>query len=144
MKVIVKANPTNNLVITPSTTNTEYGVVRLEATAFEATNGMLNSRKRVAFLRAKIEDLATLNLKADTTFPLAGKIVVKESIEAFYEGQTPKINPSTSEVLMKGSNPIYRITEFTTDINAVDIFVAHDKDSVDETTSVASENEAAN
>ena len=36
------------------------------------------------------------------------KLIIKESVVPFYEGQTPKINPTTGEVLLLDSDPIYR------------------------------------
>lgn len=143
MKIIVKANPNTNLIITPSTKSPEWGTIRLECTALEATNGMLNSRKRVAFLRAKIEDLESLALKDNMVFPLQGRIVVKESTTPFYDGQAPKINPSTGEILNSGGAPIYRITEFTSNLSEQDVFLAHDKDIIDTVEVIASTDETA-
>jgi hypothetical protein len=65
---------------------------------------------------------------------LDGKIVIKESIvkNPFRANQQPKIQPKNASVagdvdklLLFNGAPIYRETEFTTDMNAENVLVKH-------------------
>jgi hypothetical protein len=81
-----------------------------EELSFINSDGFLNRQKRVAFLRSDIETLkeyvSSLNLKAGSTVP--GKIVVEESTTPYFEGQEPKINPTSGEICTSDGAFVYR------------------------------------
>ncbi len=60
---------------------------------------------------------------------MEGKIIVKESLEPFYEGQAPKMNPITEEYIYCNGRHIYRTTEFTTNLEAQDQLVQANENS---------------
>lgn len=75
-------------------------------------NGILNHRKRVGAIRDKKENLLALGLKAgddlNAKLGTESRVIYVETLEPQYEGQQPKVNPKTKEVV-KDSNgaPIY-------------------------------------
>ena len=105
-------------IITINGNNPEWGFIMLRSTFMSITpNGFRNEEKRVGRYMARIEDLVkdveNFNLKEGDdfgrkVFPV--KLVVKEQTEPFYEGQEPKINPSTDEVITHNGQEIYRNT----------------------------------
>jgi len=117
-----------------STNNPDYGYIRVEengATSF-GTGGWLNTNSKTALIKGKTSDLKTFITKNNVKlgYELPGKIVIVEQTTPFYEGQQPKINPSTSEVLYVTVNgvqkPIYRQTEFTQDTTREDNMIQHE------------------
>lgn len=134
--VQITPNPETNQVITQSTNNPEYGYVRVESKTTTFENGWIRTATRSALIRGKVDELKPLEgLKQ-----LPGKIVVKESLTPAYDGQDPKINPQTGEVLTKGGSPIYRQTFFTQNPAETDIFVAHDTVAVPVATGASANN----
>jgi len=124
MSVLVIAHPVSNLVITPSTKNAEYGTFRVDSEKTSFENGYMNKQKRSAFIRGKISDLETLGLRAGQTLP--GQIVKKESFSPFYDGQKPKINPTTGEVVLKEGKETFLEFTFTNDMLAHDTWVGEE------------------
>lgn len=124
----VDASRIVNGVIVLGEKNPAYGSIMFEEVAFTNAGGFLNKQKRVAFLRSDVETLkdyaSSLNLKAGTVIP--GKIVVAESTTAFYEGQTPKVNPTSGETITHGGNAIYRNSSIGA-VDQLDILLASDK-----------------
>ena len=123
-KIIVKAHPETGAVVTPSTNNPEWGTVRLDSKETVVNNGIINVSVRSAFVRAKLEVLQSLNLKAEQPFPLPGKLVVKESFEPFYDGQPAKLNPSTGEQVSVNGKPVYRNVVFSQNMEENDEVIA--------------------
>lgn len=119
--VIVKAHPDTNLVITPSPTKPEFGKFRVDSRHVSMENGFVNIQKRTAFVAGRTEDLQSLGYKADQT--IAGQIIKKESFEPFYEGQSPKINPSNKDVVLTNGKQTYLQYEFTQDLSAHDEWI---------------------
>lgn len=117
-----------NGVIVLGEKNPAYGSIMFEEVAFTNAGGFLNKQKRVAFLRSDVETLkdyaSSLNLKAGTVIP--GKIVVEESITPFFEGQTPKVNPTSGETITHGGNAVYRNSSIGT-LDQADKLLASDK-----------------
>lgn len=114
--VKVAVHPETKLVVTPSKNKPEYGTMRVEETGMRFTNGFVNSTKRSAFIRGKIKDLASFYAGQE----LPGQIVARETRQPQYEGHSPKINPTTSElVLVNGAN-VYLSFEYTEDLSAKD------------------------
>ena len=122
--VKVTANDQGQVVIA-NTNKPEYGYIRLEQTKATFANGFLNRQKLSALIAGRLEDLESMGFEEGQELP--GKLVVEETITPGYEGQDPKINPETGEVLEKDGKPIYRNVSYTTDMNAHDVFIQHDK-----------------
>lgn len=119
--VRVKAHPTTGAIITQSK-NPEWGTIRVDSMTKSFENGILNVSNRTAFIRGKIKDLEALGLKAEEV--MAGKIIKQESFTPFYEGQKPKINPSTAEVVLKDGRNVFLNYVYTSDVNApTDVFI---------------------
>lgn len=113
--VRVAKHPETGNVITISEKNPEFGTIRLDAEQNVFSDGFFNIQKRTAFVRGRLVDLESLNLKDGQV--LAGQIVRKESFEPFYEGQTPKINPTTNEVVLTDGSTTYLEFEYTEDMS---------------------------
>ena len=94
-KVTVIAHPVTGQVITESTNKPGFGTFRVDTENTDMNTGFVNISRRSAFIRGRMEDLAKLNLSAGKQLP--GTIIKKESFEPFYEGQTPKIYPESSD-----------------------------------------------
>ena len=112
--VRVAKHPDTGNVITISEKNPEFGTIRLDAEQNVFSNGFFNVQKRTAFVRGRIVDLESLNLKDGQV--LTGQIVRKESFEPFYDGQSPKINPTTNEVVLTDGQPTYLEFEYSEDM----------------------------
>lgn len=121
MPVKVVAHPVSNLVITPSATKPEYGTFRVDSEQKTFINGFMNNSKRSAFIRGKIVDLNTLGLTAGKVMP--GQIIKEESFSPFYDNQSPKINPTTAEVVLKDGRESYIQYVYTTDMSASDTWI---------------------
>lgn len=125
-KVVVVASPLGQ-VITVSEKNPEYGSIRVEQHVFEFNNkGFMTPRKRVAFIKGKVEHLKLLDYSADTT--LEGKIVVLESLQAPNpDNSLTGIKRAFDEgpVCLHGDEPIYRTTFYTTNIELQDTLIQH-------------------
>lgn len=120
-QVKVTKHPETGAVVTPAPSNPDYGYVRVESKQLSFEGGFARMQTRSALIRMEME-LAQYFTENQI---LEGKIVVKESLTPFYEGQTPKINPSNSDILHVNGSPIYRTTEFVTDANAQDVLLQH-------------------
>lgn len=134
-----KALP-NNPLITPmlnpdNTPKTDLlgnplGSIRLQQQTRSVNGGsFLNERNRVAFIGASIEVLERLvnenKLVDGSQFP--GKIMVTESLEAFWPKQSCKINPNTAEQIGVTVDskfyPVYLRMTYVEDINAKDTYI---------------------
>jgi|GEM_PF-2074386 len=131
-KPIVKAHPTTGAIMTyfESEKGETFGKVRVDQHSPVINNGFLSFANRSAFITMdentakKMESI----LKEDTAYPIEGKVVVRESLEPFYEDQEPKINPSTEEVITHLGAPVYRETQFVFDLEAKDTLLVSDRD----------------
>lgn len=119
--VTVKAHPTTNLVITPSANKPDFGTMRVDSVSKVFSNGFFNESKRTAFIRGKIADLTSLGWTAGKSVP--GQIVKRESFSPFYEGQNPKINPTTGEVVLKDGKESFLEFVYTQDMSMTDTWV---------------------
>lgn len=124
MSVTVVAHPVSGEVITASVNNPEFGTFRVDSVEKIFNGRFFNPSKRTAFIHGKIEDLATLNLKAGMKLP--GRIKKVESFQPFYDGQEPKINPTTGEIVLTDGEPTYLEYSYVQDANALDVFVEPD------------------
>ena len=118
----------------------EYGSMMFTSTTIAVTNGYMNSRTRIGFMTAKVEELERViednKLKEGSDFsalvaPHRIVILEKTANEMTDEdqGYVEKINPSTGEILTKDGEVIYRRTEVVEEgSDLVDVFVTHDKE----------------
>lgn len=120
-QVTVAKHPETGNIITPGK-NPEWGSIRVDAETVSMENGILNKSKRSAFIRGKIADLTDMNFKEGQK--LTGIIQKQEQYNPFYEGQAPKINPTTGEVVLKDGRETYLQYVYTSDVNApTDVFI---------------------
>lgn len=94
-----------------------FGVCRVDQETTSINNNFISKRKRVAFLRGKIEDLNSLVSQKR----IQGKIIRITSEAPFYEGQDPVSNPDTGEAATNlNGNNYYQEFRFTQDLGAFD------------------------
>lgn len=102
--------------IRKSTKKEGWGTVMVAQRSISFNNGILNEVTRVGFMRAPLAQLEALGLVAgqDLNAKLqslghgGARIIRKEQTTPFFEGQTPKINPKTKEVIKDtAGNPIF-------------------------------------
>jgi hypothetical protein len=113
----------NNLIRVNSN-KPEFGSLMLRTSVNTLNQGFLSKQDRVFFMTGTIEHLEQFvdenNLRPGTNFNVAmgqkHRIIVKERVTPFFEGQTPKIDPSTGEILLLDGNPIYRQTFLVEDV----------------------------
>ena len=104
--------------------NPEFGYVVLEQKAIEIKNGWMTEKVLTSIIQGKTEQL----LAYDFSKPLVGKIVVQESIIPFntkLPDRDLKFAGDTGVVCMVNDDPIYRITKFDFNPNAVSVYVKH-------------------
>lgn len=129
-KAVVVAHPETGKVITrfKAESGEEFGKIRVDQSKLEITNGFSRFANRSAFITvdAKTADLLEPMLADKEPYPMEGKVVVTESLRPFYPNQKPKTKGADGEVVTAGGKPVYRDTEFTSDLNRQDVFIAHD------------------
>jgi len=123
----------------------EYGSLMLMATTVAITNGYLNSKNRIGFVTAKVEELeATISenkLKEGSDFSALvapHRIVILEKVASELTdedmGYSEKVNPSTGEVLKRNGETIFRKTEVVEDgSDIVDVMVSHNEIEAEDT-----------
>ena len=125
-KVVAKLNPETGTLFTVGN-NAEWCSVRVESTVLENDEGFWLLKTRTSKIRLQVELAKALIskglLKDGHELPLKGKIVIRESFNPFYEGQSAKINPSTSEIIFYMGNPVYRQSIFTSNMEERDMFI---------------------
>lgn len=104
-------------IITVNGNNPEYGFIMLRSESLELNQGWLRTAVRVGRIQNRVEELVKLveqfDLKEGDNFSqkvMDTKLIVKEQNEPFYDGQEPKINPTTGEVVTHGGKEVYRNT----------------------------------
>lgn len=126
-QVKVTANPTTKEVVTQSTTNPDFGFVRVEQISTEFSGGWMRKVKKSALIRGNYEDLKSLNYKEGQILP--GKIQIVESVNPTNPDnleQDAKKNPQTDENLLHLGAQIYRVSVYTTDATVQDVLLQHD------------------
>ncbi len=121
MSVKVTKHPTTGDVVTQSTKNPEWGTLRVDSENKSFSGGILNVSKRSAFIRGRMADLQAMNFRDGQV--LQGKIQKQESFEPFYEGQNPKINPTTNEVVLTNGKQSFIQFEYVEDPNTPDVWM---------------------
>lgn len=90
----------------------EYGSICFKQERFTLKGTFLNKSVKTCYMAGKYEDLVEyadiLGIKADT--PLPGVISVMERFTPFYEDQSPKINPTTGNIVLVDGAQIYQQT----------------------------------
>ena len=125
VKVVLQPDKTDLINLFPlSSDGVQRGSIMVESSEIHINNGFATESKRVAFINGDINVLGKLGLKVGSL--LEGKIIVAESTTPYFEGQQPKINPSTKAVINHGGLPVYRKSTFVTDLNAVDVLLTSD------------------
>lgn len=119
-QVQITLHPDTNAAVNP-TSNPNVFRMRVEQSVTTFNGGFASVQKRSALINGPKEVLESLAKQK----VLQGKIIVQESTTPFWEGQDPKINPQTSEVMLLNGQPIYRNTVFTQDVNATDTLIQH-------------------
>ncbi|MCA0933249.1 hypothetical protein LCM02_12370 [Lutimonas saemankumensis] len=111
-----------------------YGKVRIDEEVLTLTNGYLSPKRRTAFITLDDAALRILSpyIKEGQPYPMEGKIIITESLEPQYEGQDPKLNPSTGKYITSDGFYIYRSTEFTTNLDAKDKLIQYNSNIIQE------------
>lgn len=117
-QVNVTLHPETGVAVNP-TNNPEVFRIRVEQSVTTFNGGFASIQKRSALINGPKEVMDSLAKQK----VLSGKIIVQESTTPFWNGQDPKINPDTQEVMLSEGQPIYRNTTFTQDVNATDTLV---------------------
>lgn len=112
----------------------EIGSIRLEQHIRSLSGSYLNARRRVAFVAGSYDELVKLvetnKWKNGSLIP--GKIVITESLQPMWEGQNPKMNPQTSEVIGVKVNdrlyPVYYRATFTENADETDKLIRTPED----------------
>lgn len=127
-KIIMRAHPETGQLGTETIgkDGKTYLTVRVEQSAIEINNGFVQERKRVAFAQVPKELEHLLKGKKDgDEFPSSGKIVIKEKLSPFFEGQEPKRAGANGGYCLKDGRPIYRLSIFTSNLDAQDELIEH-------------------
>jgi hypothetical protein len=148
-KVNILADDMGN-VIRQSSSNPEFGHVRLQQTRVTFGNGGWVKKSNIStLLHGKLEDLNDLGLEDMDSIP--GKIVVKESLEPFSKNDPDRDYKKAGEtgiICCVDGQPIYRKTFFVVDTTAEDVLIAHNngqdiKDANSSDTKVSESNTSA-
>lgn len=108
----------------------DYGYIRVESSEGVqfAEGGWINNRVKSTLIKGRVVDLETWVKKTGIKVGslLSGKIVIRESLTPFFDGQEPKRAGQDGEILHKDGQPIYRNTEFTLQFDKQDELITHD------------------
>ena len=127
--VIVTANPANGQVFTSTGVSEkdgkEYGFIRVESKEVDFSGPVATVKTRSALKAMSREAFDASGLVAGLEIP--GHIVVKESTtkNPNRTNQLPKTQGKDGGVLLFNGLPIYRETEFTTDLSVADELIKH-------------------
>ena len=119
--VKVGVHPDTKAVITQNPNKPEFGSIRLDYKTTSLSGNYSSVNNRSAFIHGRMEDLEAFGLREGQE--LVGKIIKKESFAPFYEGQQPKINPTTQETVLTDGRPTYLDFQYTEDPSAQDVWV---------------------
>lgn len=126
--VKITKNPTTNEIVTKSEANPDYGFIRVQSSTTSMQKGFLRTSSRTALIQGLYEDLVNHveNNKLVDGSKLPGKILVIETTEQPYASMQPKRAGAEGDILKKDGLPIYRTTQYTEDLDAVDVLIQHD------------------
>jgi len=131
---IVKAHPETGKIITyfDNAKGETFGKVRVDQRSPVINNGFMSFANRSAFITMDEDTAKEMEsiLEEDKAYPIAGKVVVTESLEPFFDGQEPKTKGQGGDVITHGGAPVYRETNYVYDLDAKDTLLAGDRDGV--------------
>jgi hypothetical protein len=123
-KVKVRADENGN-VIQQNPNKPEYGSIGFEQCLATNRNNFLNFTTKVSFISGTMADLEKFaigyQLKAGMEIP--GCLFTEESYRPFWEGQEPKINPSTGHVVLVDGAPVYQKTFYDPTGSKPDVYI---------------------
>lgn len=127
-KVKVSANDKGQVVV-PSENNSEYGHIRVtqDVVSIDERTGFVRRKAISALIPGTVDDLKSFGWVNGQS--VAGKIVVKESLEAFNPNDPErdlKYAGDTGIICTLGGQPIFRKAFYTQNENAQDVKVQHD------------------
>lgn len=129
-QALVVAHPETGELITrfKNEAGASFGKIRLDQAELVISNGFSRFAKRSAFITVEgsTADVLAGMLVEGQPYPMAGKIVVTESTKPFYPGQEAKRKGKDGAIILSNGKPVYRDTEFTSDLNRGDVFIASD------------------
>lgn len=129
-QALVTAHPETGELITrfKNEAGASFGKIRLDQAELVISNGFSRFAKRSAFITVEgsTADVLAGMLVEGHPYPMAGKIVVTESHKPFYPGQEAKRKGKDGAIILSNGQPVYRDTEFTSDLNRADVFIASD------------------
>ena len=108
-KVRVIADQETGAIIKQNPIKPEYGSIKFEQKRFNFAGNFISLRNKVCFNNGRMEDLEQfvnlMELKDGTE--LSGIVYTIERREPFYPDQTPKINPSTGNLVLIDGLPVF-------------------------------------
>lgn len=148
--VLIAENSETGNVATASTfvdqngeTRTHYKIMVTQS-SFTANNGYVNESKRTAFVTLSEQVYNSLESKGllvdGAIFPLTGKLAVEETLVPHIikagsrkgQKQHPKRAGKNGRVITHQGQPVYRNTNFVSDLNTPDVLLASDKFSAEQ------------
>jgi hypothetical protein len=133
-KPMVKAHPKTGAIVTyfENSKGETFGKIRVDQRAATINNGFMSFTNRSAFITLNEEDAKAMEtiVIVDTPYPIEGKVVITESTDPFYEGQTPKTKGVGGAIITHLGAPVYRNTNYVFDLNAKDTLLVSDRDGV--------------
>ncbi len=132
--VKVGVHPETKAAITINAEKPEYATMRVDQEVISMENGFLNKTKRSDFITGKTADLQAIGYFGGQELP--GQIVREEALVPFFEGQAPKKNPSTNEVILLDGKQVYFQDRYTEDLSAKDSLLAKSASKVTASTNV--------
>ena len=144
---IVKAHPVTGAIVTyfDNAKGETFGKIRVDQRSPVINNGFMSFANRSAFItldESTAKEMESI-LGEDKPYPIAGKVVVTESLTPFYEGQEPKRKGAEGEVITHLGAPVYRDTNYVFDLDAKDTLLAGDRDGVETPTEAKAEDAVA-
>jgi hypothetical protein len=129
-QALVTAHPETGELITrfKNEAGASFGKIRLDQAELVISNGFSRFAKRSAFITVEgsTADVLAGMLVEGQPYPMQGKIVVTESTKPFYPGQEAKRKGKDGEIILSNGKPVYRDTEFTSDMNRADVYITSD------------------
>ena len=103
----------------------EYGYIRIQSNEMDFSSAVARVISLSALKAISKDAFDMSGIPAGTT--LDGKILVKESTikNPFRANHAPKTEGKDGGILLLNGSPIYRETEFTTDLSAQSVLVKH-------------------
>jgi hypothetical protein len=124
-KEVVKVIGDENNSAVHTSTNPEYGYIRVQQATTTFNNGWMRPEIRTALIHGKLEDLMNAEFKPGMELP--GKIVVKEGLVPFTSNAQKelKVAGETGVVCRVDDQPIYRTSYYTSNPNEQDVLIQH-------------------